>query len=119
LTNLDLARAAALLLRGDGAVEIRCAVAAAVHAREGIVQPDLFVIDTAVVITGNGSVDLRNEKFDLELTAKSKRPSLLALRGPIIHDGTVAHPNAHPALREAAARGGMRRLRGKISTLRP
>jgi uncharacterized protein involved in outer membrane biogenesis len=81
LTNLDLARAAALLLRGDEAAEIRCAVAA-VHVQQGILKPDFLVIDTsAVVISGEGSVDLRNEKFDLELTAKSKQPSLLALRG--------------------------------------
>ena len=115
LTNLDLARAAALLLRGDEAAEIRCAVAA-VHAQQGIVKPDLFVIDTsAVVITGEGSVDLRSEKFDLELTAKSKKPSLLALRGPIILDGTFAHPNAHPALRQAGVRVGASVGLGAIS----
>jgi uncharacterized protein involved in outer membrane biogenesis len=106
LANLDLARAAALLLRGDETAEIRCAVAA-VHAEKGIVKPDLFVIDTsAVVITGEGSVDLRNEKLDLELTAKSKQPSLLALRGPIVLDGTFLHPNAHPALGQVGMRVG-------------
>ncbi|MET0346692.1 MAG: AsmA family protein [Casimicrobiaceae bacterium] len=106
LTNLDLARAAALLLRGDEAAEIRCAVAA-VHVQQGIVKPDFLVIDTsAVVITGEGSVDLRDEKFDLELTAKSKQPSLVALRGPIVLDGTFAHPNARPALGQVGVRIG-------------
>jgi AsmA family protein len=41
LTNLDLARAAELLLRGDETAEIRCAVAA-LHARRGVVEPDLW-----------------------------------------------------------------------------
>jgi hypothetical protein len=71
------------------------------------VKADFLVIDTsAVVITGEGSVDLRDEKFDLELTAKSKQPSLVALRGPIVLDGTFAHPNARPALGQVGMRVG-------------
>ena len=106
LTNLDLARAAALLLKGDETAEISCAVAA-LHASGGIVKPDLLVIDsTAVVITGEGSVDLRQERYDLRLKGDSKRPSLLALRGPIVIGGTFKTPIVGPDLGAVAARVG-------------
>jgi len=106
LTNLDLARAATLLLRGDETSDIRCAVAA-VHAQAGIVRPEMFVVDTsAVVINGEGTVNLRNEQIDLQLTSKSKRPSLVALRGPIVVDGTLSNPTAHPSLAQAGMRVG-------------
>ena len=106
LTNLDLARAATLLLSGDQTSQIRCAVAA-VHVQDGVVRPELFVVDTsAVVIEGEGKLDLANERIDLQLTSKSKQPSLVALRGPIVVDGTFARPTAHPSLAQAGMRVG-------------
>lgn len=107
LTNLDLARAAELLLRGDETAEVRCAVAA-LHAQRGVMTPELFVIDTsAVVITGEGAVDFRDEKYEMTLRAKSKRPSLLALRGPIVIRGTFKAPVVGPAAGPVAARVGV------------
>ena len=75
LTNLDLARAAELLLRGDetGLNPVRGRRLARQGWRDG--SPDLFVVDTsAVVITGSGSVDFHDETYNLALDAKSKRP---------------------------------------------
>jgi AsmA family protein len=106
LTNLDLARAAQLLLRGDETAEIRCAVGS-LHAKGGIMTPDLFEVDTsAVVISGEGNVDFRDEKYDLTLKARSKRPSLLALRGPIVIGGTFKAPMVGPAIGPVATRVG-------------
>ena len=106
LTNLDLARAAQLMLRGDETAEIRCAVGS-LHAKGGIMTPDLFEVDTsAVVISGEGNVDFRDEKYDLALKAKSKRPSLLALRGPIVIGGTFKTPVVGPAVGPVVARTG-------------
>jgi uncharacterized protein involved in outer membrane biogenesis len=106
LTNLDLARAAVLLLKGDENAEISCAVAA-LRANAGVVQPDLLVIDsTAEVITGTGTIDLRQERYDLRLKGDSKHPSLLALRGPIVIGGTFRTPTVGPALGPVAARVG-------------
>src|SRR4029453_3034689 len=106
LTNLDLARAAELMLRGDETAEIRCAVGS-LHAQRGVMTPDLFVIDTsAVVITGEGTVDFRDEKYDLALKAKTKRPSLRALRGPVGMHGTFKTRVVGPAMGPVAARVG-------------
>jgi uncharacterized protein involved in outer membrane biogenesis len=106
LTNLDLARAAELLLRGDSTSEIRCAVAS-MRAHRGVMTPELFVVDTsAVLITGEGSVDFRDERYDALLRAKSKQMSLLALRGPIVVEGTFKQPVVRPAVGPVAARVG-------------
>jgi len=40
------------------------------------------------------------------LRAKSKQPSLLALRGPIVIDGTFKAPSVHPAVGPVALRVG-------------
>jgi hypothetical protein len=106
LTNLDLARAATLLLGGDQTAEISCAITA-VHVKDGVMEPDLLVADTsAELIQGEGSVDFRNEKYDLRLHADSKKPSILALRGPVVVGGTFGQPNVHPAAGPVVARIG-------------
>src|SRR5689334_16631319 len=106
LTNLDLANAATLLMRGDETAEIRCAVGQ-FRARNGVMTPDMFVVDTsAELITGEGDVDFRNEQYDMRLRANSKHASLLALRGPIVVGGTFKKPTVHPAIGPVALRVG-------------
>ena len=106
LTNLDLARAAALLLRGDANTPIRCMVADFV-SENGVMDAKTLVIDTdAEKILGSGKVDFRQERYDLTFSAQSKRPSLIALRGPIVIDGTFKNPNVHPATGPIVARVG-------------
>ena len=106
LTNLDLQRAAELILRGDRTSEIRCAVAST-RMRQGVMTPEVFIVDTsAVLITGEGSIDFRNEQYDAILRAKSKQMSLLALRGPIVIDGTFKNPVVRPAIGPVALRVG-------------
>jgi len=106
LTNLDLARASELMLRGDQTAAIRCAVAA-LHSKSGVMSPELLTVDTsAVVINGEGQVDFHEETYDLMLKAASKRPSLLALRGPIVIRGTFKTPVVGPAAGPVMARVG-------------
>jgi len=104
LTNLDLARAAQLLLKGDEKAAIRCVVADFV-AEDGRLAAKTLVIDTdAEKIVGGGNIDFAKERYDLTLNAESKRPSLLALRGPIVVDGSFSAPQVHPAVGPLAAR---------------
>lgn len=64
-----------------------------------------LVIDTdSEKILGAGSIDFAKERYDLTLSAQSKRPSLLALRGPIVVDGSFSAPQVHPAVGPIAAR---------------
>ena len=106
LTNLDLARAATLLMGGDETAAIHCGVTA-FQAKDGVWVPDLFVVDTsAELITGSGSIDFKNEKYDLHLKADSKNPSLLALKGPIVIGGTFGKPTIRPEAGPLVARIG-------------
>jgi hypothetical protein len=69
--------------------------------------PQLMVVDTsAETINGRGSVDFRNEKYDLYLKAQSKKPSMLALRGPIVIGGTFKSPVVRPEMVQLTARLG-------------
>ena len=107
LTNLDLARAAALLMRGGNEkAPLHCAIAA-MHATHGVLTPDIMVIDSSEeLIRGSGNIDFAHEKYDLALSADSKKPSLVALRGPIKITGTFKSPVVKPALGQAIARVG-------------
>ena len=96
LTNLDLANAATILLRGDQNAPVYCAVVSGKVA-DGVFIPQLFVVDTSEEkITGEGKIDLRDEQWNLRLKADSKRPSIVALRGPIRVEGTFKHPKVIP-----------------------
>ena len=106
LTNLDLARAVPLLLGGDTTSPIRCVVGD-FEAQNGKLSARTLVLDTdAEKILGEGNVDFANERYALKLTAQSKKASLVALRGPILVDGSFKSPNIHPAPGPIAARVG-------------
>jgi uncharacterized protein involved in outer membrane biogenesis len=117
LTNLDLARAVELLMRGDANSPIRCIVANLV-SDNGVMDAKTLVIDTeAAKILGEGSIDFRNERYDLKLKAQSKRPSLIALRGPIAIDGSFKNPSVHPESAHIAARVGTSIALGALNPL--
>ena len=51
-----------------------------------------------------GRVDFREERYKLRLKADSKRPSLVALRGPVRIEGTFKHPRVAPEAGPVVAR---------------
>ena len=117
LTNLDLARAVEIMLRGDANSPIRCVVADFVSVN-GVMDAKMLVIDTeAAKILGQGKIDFRDERYDLTLKAQSKRPSLIALRGPIAIDGSFKNPNVHPETGQITARVGTSIALGALNPL--
>jgi len=116
LTNLDLANAAKYLLKGDPNAPIYCAVIEG-SLRDGQVTPQLFVIDSSEEkITAEGGIDLKDEAYGLRLVAHSKRPSLVALRGPIRIGGTFKHPHVRPEAGPLVARVGAAVALGTLLT---
>jgi uncharacterized protein involved in outer membrane biogenesis len=106
LTNIDLAQAIPLLVGGDRNTSLNCTVADFV-ADNGRMTAKSFVIDTAAEkINGEGSIDFANERYDLKLKADSKRASLIALRGPVLIDGTFKSPQIHVDKAQVALRAG-------------
>jgi uncharacterized protein involved in outer membrane biogenesis len=72
---------------------------------DGALVPQLFIVDSSEAkITGAGEIDLRDEGYNLRLKADSKRPSLVALRGPIRIEGTFKHPKVAPEAGPVVAR---------------
>jgi len=107
MTNLDLARAVALLMQGDETSQVHCAVGSFKLAN-GQMASQFLVIDTsAETIYGSGGIDFRDEKYDLHLMASSKKASILALRGPIVVGGTFKTPVIRPEPMAVTARVGV------------
>lgn len=106
LTNLDLARAAQLLLGGDANSPVRCVVADFVADNGNLVARNMVIDTDAEKILGTGTIDFARERYDLTLKAQSKNASVVALRGPILVDGSFKSPRVHPAAGPIAARVG-------------
>ncbi len=116
LVNLDLANAAKYLLYGDPNAPVNCGVITG-RVVDGRLVPQTFVIDSSEEkITGEGTIDFKDERYDLRLVADSKRASLVALRGPIRVGGSFKHPEVRPEVGPLAARVGAAVALGIVAT---
>ena len=96
LVGLNVARALGVVIRGDKPVPIRCALAD-LQGKDGQMNVQTLVFDTAnSVISGEGKVDLRNEKLDIVLTPVPKDFSPFSLRSFIRVNGSLNHVSAFP-----------------------
>jgi uncharacterized protein involved in outer membrane biogenesis len=94
LTGINVLTGLGLLLSGNQqTAPIRCAVAD-FQVKDGDARADRLIIDTqSVLITGNGHVNLADEKLDLNIAGKPKKLRLGRLRTPINVRGTLQHPS--------------------------
>jgi AsmA protein len=105
LVALDLWDIAALKLKGDEQIAIRCAIAD-FAVKGGLMQTNAFVVDTAVVrVDGGGVVNLKNEQMDLRLSPKPKDSSIASLNSPLYVQGTFSDPRISPDVAKLAAKG--------------
>jgi uncharacterized protein involved in outer membrane biogenesis len=117
LAALDLWNAARVKLKGEGPVEIRCAVAD-FAVKDGVMNTNAFVFDTQVVmIEGGGSVNLKTEEMDIKLNPKPKDSSLASLNSPLYVRGTFSDPKPSPDLPKLAAKGVGAVLMGIVNPL--
>jgi uncharacterized protein involved in outer membrane biogenesis len=71
-------------------------------------QMNQFAFDTPVVLaTGEGTIDLRNERMEFAITGHPKKPQLVRLRAPITISGSLAHPSVGVQAGPAIAQGGL------------
>ena len=95
MVGLDIAESMGYLLIGDKPVPIACVVAD-FKVTNGLLTPRAFVIDTDdTIVTGDGSIDLKDETLRLELKPAPKDFSPLSLRVPLDIEGTLKHPRLH------------------------
>jgi AsmA family protein len=105
LAAMDLWNVARVKLSGDKPIELRCAIAD-FSVKDGLMQTNVFVFDTsAVVIKGEGTIDLGSEEMDLKLAPKPKEKSLASLNSPLYIRGTFLQPAISPDVGRMAAKG--------------
>ena len=90
--GLDLAQALGMLITGDDALPMQCAVAA-FEVNQGSVVPQVAVIETSdSTVNVSGAISLADERLQLEFRTRPKDISPVALRSPVFVDGTFANP---------------------------
>ena len=105
LANLDIQNTAKVLLTGDKQIPVRCMVAD-FKAVNGLLTTEALVLDSGKEnIVGTGTVNLREEALDLKLVAHPKDTSFIALRGPILIQGSFEKPAVRPQMGGVIARG--------------
>lgn len=114
--GLDIAKALGLALGEDRPMAVRCLVAD-MALQGGVAHSRALVLDTAdAVITGEGSIDLRQEGMNLTLEAHPKDPSPLSARAPIRVGGSLGQPDVTVDPGTEAARGGVALALGALLT---
>nr|WP_315239458.1 AsmA family protein [uncultured Albidiferax sp.] len=107
LAGLDIAQGLGMLVKGDDALPVQCAVADLV-AKDGSFRPKVMVVDTAdSAVWIDGSLSLATEALDLRAVVVPKDFSPLSVRTPIKVQGTFSNPQVSlekgPLAKKAAA----------------
>ena len=96
LAGLDVARTLGVLVRGDKPIPIRCALLD-LQGENGQMGVHTFVFDTAnSVISGDGKIDLRDEKVNMVVIPNPKNFSPLSLRSFIRVTGGFKNVSVFP-----------------------
>jgi AsmA family protein len=115
--GVDVAQGLGLVLKKrQQQTDLRCGIAD-FDADHGIAKVKQVVFDTQVVlITGNGDVNLRNERLDLQLTGAPKKFRIGVLRTPIEIRGTLLHQAVGVKGSKLAAQGAAAVMLGVVGT---
>ncbi|UOV04566.1 AsmA family protein [Pseudoxanthomonas sp. F37] len=115
LAGLDVAEALKFLLTQDRTVAVRCAFGD-FAVEGGVMRTRALAFDTSdTIILGKGEVSLKEEILDLELRPRPKDRSILALRSPLVVDGTFKDPSFRPDFKRLGLRGATALALGSIA----
>ena len=96
LVGLDVAHALGVVVRGDKPIPVRCALLD-LQGENGQMGVETLVFDTAnSVISGEGNIDLRDEKVNIVVMPVPKDFSPLSLRSYIRVTGPLKNVSAFP-----------------------
>ena len=102
--GIDVAEALGMVVKGDDALPVQCAVAELV-AEQGVLRPRVMVLDTGdSTMWVDGTISLAHEELDLRLAVSPKDFSPLALRSPLHVKGSLADPSVSIEKSPVAAR---------------
>ncbi len=115
--GLHLLEMLQLSLTGDQSINLRCAVAD-FSVQQGVMTARTLAVDTPVSsVSGSGSIDLAQENIDLVLVPRSRKTSLVALRGPIRLHGPLGAPEVSLDTAGIVARGAGALVLGLVNPL--
>lgn len=115
LAGLDVFEALKFLLGKDRKVGIRCAFGD-FAVKDGVMSTRAFAFDTEdTIIIGEGTIDLGDEQLDLLLKPRPKDRSILALRSPLVIDGSFRDPGFRPDMARLGLRGALALTLGSIA----
>lgn len=115
--GLNIANAVFVKLFGDKQVQLNC-VASDFVVEKGQAQTRRFVVDTdEAVIDVTGSIDLANERLNLDVKPKTKGVRIISLRTPLYARGTFANPDVGVAKGPLALKAGAAVALGIINPL--
>ena len=114
--GIDLAQGLGVLLKGDDALPMSCALAQW-QIQRGVVRPKLMVLDTRdSLVQIEGTVSLATEALDLRALVTPKDISPLALRTPVRVRGSLGSPQVSL---EAGPLGGKLLASGLLALINP
>lgn len=115
--GIDIAQAIGVLVKGDDALPMQCAVAQ-FSARDGLLHTDVGIIDTSdTTLLFNGDISLAKEQFALVAQANPKDFSPAALRTPIHLDGPFVKPHVHVETKPIAVKAVAALALGAVNPL--
>ena len=115
LAGLDIYEALKFLIGKDRKVAIRCAFGD-FAVEDGVMTARALALDTSdTIIVGEGTIDLGQETLDLVLRPRPKDRSILALRSPLVVDGTFVDPGFRPDMALLGLRGAIALTLGSIA----
>lgn len=104
MLGLNAGKVVWLKLAGDRDIALNCA-SAAIDFRNGVGTSRRLLLDTAQTrASGNATIDLRQERFDLTLTPQAKESRLFALGSAIHAQGSFTQAGYKIEKGEAASR---------------
>jgi uncharacterized protein involved in outer membrane biogenesis len=108
LTGINVVRGLGLLLSEDQSkIDIRCGVAS-FRVENGVARTRTMVVDTeTMLITGGGTVSLRDETLDLRIEGDPKEARLISISAPITLEGRLRSPQVGVEAGDAAGQGGL------------
>lgn len=91
--GLDIAQGLGVLLRGDDPLAVHCGMAN-LQVQDGLVRPRAAVVETRDSrLSLEGSLSLADERLALRARVQPRDHSPLALRAPLLIEGTLAAPS--------------------------
>lgn len=115
--GIDIAQSLGVLIKGDDALPVLCAVAQ-LEATDGVLRPRVMVVDTGdSAVWVQGSVSMVTEALDLRVVVMPKDFSPLTLRTPLLVRGTFAKPEVSLEKGRLAGKLGTALLLGLVSPL--